>query len=75
MGEIKIELSEELEKKLRELPHIDWSRLIAEHVQKEVYALLRLKAIASKSKLTEEDALKLGREINNSLHNRYKEIL
>jgi|SRR3989344_3481714 len=41
-------------------------------INKNKVAQLRiLKQITSKSKLTEKDALELGRKINNSLHKRY----
>ncbi len=34
-----------------------------------------LKSIASKSKLTEEDVLELGRKVNKGLHERYKKYV
>ena len=43
-------------------------------IREQASKLARLKTIASKSKLTEEDVLELGRKINRGLHERYREL-
>ncbi len=72
MGEIKIEVPEDLKQEMDRIPFIDWSKVARDAIRKKASKLARLNAIASKSKLTEEDALELGREINKGLHERYK---
>ena len=70
MTELKLKIPEELEKEIKELPE-DWSKVALKAIEmrafelelersKEIrHALLRL--LASKSKMTEKDALELGR--------------
>lgn len=75
MPELKVELSEELKHRMDELPNVEWSDVVGGYLKEEVYRLIRLKSIVSKSKFTEEDALELGRKVNADLSKRYKELL
>ena len=50
---------------------INWSEVARVAIKNKVAQLKILKQITSKSKLTENDALELGRRINKSLHQRY----
>ncbi len=49
---------------------INWSEVARAAIRTKVSQLRILKAISAKSKLTERDALELGRKINKSLHER-----
>ena len=73
MAELTIELSEDLKRKMAELP-VDWSVIIAVFIREKVFEWARLRSIVDKSKLTEEDALEIGRKINAGLAKRYKEL-
>ena len=53
--------------------NIDWSSVARELLKREVEELSGLKAIISKSELTEEEALALDRKVNKSLARRFKE--
>ncbi len=75
MAEIVVEIPEELEREMKALPEIDWSEVAREFVRDEVYRLVRLKLIVSKSKFTEKDALELGKKINKGLARKYLESL
>ena len=74
MAEIKVVIPEDLKRVMDRTPFIDWSNVARDAIRMQASKLARLKAIASKSKLTEEDALELGRKINKGLHERYKEL-
>ena len=73
MTELKIEVSEDLKRKMAELP-VDWSVIIAAFIREKVFEWIRLRSIVSKSKLTEKDALEIGRKVNAGLAKRYKEL-
>ena len=73
MVELRIELPEDLKRKMAEIP-VDWSIIIAAFIRNKVSEWARLRSIVSKSRLTEEDALEIGRKINAGLAKRYKEL-
>ena len=75
MVELKIEVSEDLKQKMLELHGVDWSRVIDAFVREKISEWARLRLILNKSKLTEKDSLELGRKVNESLANKYKESL
>lgn len=74
MAELKVEISEDLKREIDRTSFIDWSKVARDAIREEASKLARLKAIASKSKITEKDTLELGRAINKGLHERYKEL-
>ena len=55
-----------------ESPEMNWSEVARTAIREKVSQLHLLKSIAAKSKLTEKEAIELGRKINKSLHERYK---
>ena len=75
MAELKVKIPDELERRMTKLPKIDWSVVVGEYLREEVYRLIRLKSIVSKSKFTERDALELGRKVNAGLAKRYQGLL
>ncbi len=72
MPTITLSIPEELKKDMDESPDINWSEVAREAIRKRVIQLKLFKAIVSKSKLTEKDALELGGKINKSLHERLR---
>ena len=62
MVEVRIEVSDDVKRKMAELP-LDWSAIIAAFIQDKVSQWAKFHLIVSKSKLTEKDALELGRKI------------
>ena len=71
MPTITLSVPEDLKKDMDESKEINWSAVAREAIKSKVAQLRVLKAITLKSKLTEKDALELGRKINKSLHERY----
>ncbi len=75
MPEIIVEVPDELERAMKEHRLMDWSKIAADALRQRIAQLELLEAIASESKLTEEDAIELGRKINKSLwKNWYKKL-
>ncbi len=72
MSTITLAVPEELKKEMNEFGDINWSAVAREAIKGRLSQLKLLKLIVSKSKLTEKDALELGKKINKSLHERFK---
>ncbi|HUX99795.1 MAG TPA: hypothetical protein VMV49_09595 [Candidatus Deferrimicrobium sp.] len=73
MTELKIFIPEELKRKMEEY-NVNWSNIIEEFIIKEIEELNKLKAIVSKSVLTERDALEFSKSVDESLSNKFKEL-
>ena len=74
MPNLTLSIPEDLKKKMEEFPEINWSEVARQAIKVRASQLAVLKAVASKSKLTEKDALELGRKINKGLAKRYREM-
>lgn len=70
MGAITITVPDELEKEIKEL-NLDVSDAVTKSLTDEVVRFVALKTIASKSKLSELDAIELGRKLKEG---RFKEL-
>lgn len=78
-----LQLSKELENKIREFPEVDWSKVVEEAIKAKAFELrlsrskelqkALLEALASKSKLTEKDALELGKKVSNGISKELEE--
>jgi len=75
MANVTLSVSEDLKKKMEQFPEINWSEVARQAIKEKAVQLSVLKAIASKSKLSEKDALELGRKINKGLAKRYRELM
>ena len=71
MPTITLSVPEDLKKDMDESKEINWSEVARTAIKEKVAQLRILKQITVKSKLTDKDALELGRKINKSLHERY----
>jgi len=71
MPTITLSVPEDLKKEMDESKEINWSEVARTAIKNKIAQLNILKQITSKSKLTEKDALELGKKINKSLHQRY----
>jgi len=71
MPNMTLSIPEELKQDMDESKEINWSEVARSAIKTKVTQLKILKTISAKSKLTEKDALELGRKINKSLYKRY----
>ena len=74
MAELRIQISDDLKNKMSGLS-MNWDSVIDSFIREKLFEWERLRSIVSKSKLTEKDALELGRKVDEGLAKRYKEII
>ncbi len=76
MAEVTVHLPQDLGIVMRRHASIDWSGIAEEAIRKTAAELELLDAIASESKLTEEDAIVLGRKVKKSMWEKvYKNLV
>lgn len=68
MPAITLSVSEELKRDMEKAKFVNWSEVAREAIREKAAQLKILEAIAAKSKLSEKDALELGKKINKALH-------
>ncbi len=73
MAEIVVRIPEELKQEMDKIP-IDWSKVARNAIREKVVRWVKLKKAISESKLTETDALELGRKVNQALAHRYRKL-
>ncbi|MBN1502934.1 hypothetical protein JW930_05300 [Candidatus Woesearchaeota archaeon] len=73
MPTITLSVPVDLKREMDEEREINWSEVARTAIKLKLSQLKILKSISAKSRLTERDALELGRKINKSLHQRYSQ--
>ena len=73
MAVITLSITEDLKAEMDKTRFINWSEVAREAIRERVSQLRILNSIAAKSKLTEKDAIEIGRKIKKSMHQRYQE--
>lgn len=69
---ITLSIPSDLKAEMDKFKFINWSEVAREAIQEKIAQLAVLNAITAKSKLTEKDALEIGRKINKSVHERFE---
>ena len=64
----------ELKHKMETFPEMNWSEVARQAFMQRIKDLEFLKKLKSDSTLTEEDALRLGRELNKNLAKKYRMV-
>jgi len=72
MTTMTLAVPSELKHKMETFPEMNWSEIARQAFMQRIKDLEFLKKFKSDSTLTEEDALRLGRELNKNLAKRYK---
>ncbi|MEK6903860.1 MAG: hypothetical protein AABW64_04405 [Nanoarchaeota archaeon] len=72
MPTITLSVPEDLKKEMDKSKFINWSEVARVAIRERVIQLRILNDIAAKSKLTEQDALEIGRKIKKSMWKRYQ---
>jgi len=75
MTNITLSVPEELKRKMEQFPEINWSEVARQAIKDKASQLEFLRYFASKSRLTEKEALELGRKVNKGLAKRYKALV
>lgn len=71
MANITVSVPEELKRKMELLRIMNWSEVAREAFMQKVADLEFLREFKSKSDMTQEDALRLGRKVNKSLAEKF----
>lgn len=75
MGEVTVQIPDELESEFRAIPCMELSMLVNRALRQKLFGLARLKRLVARSKLTPQQAEELANEISGSLARRYDHFL
>ena len=67
-------IPKELKKEMELYPEINWSEVARAAIKRKITILKEMDRILSKSKLTEEDAIRFGREISKKVAKRFERV-
>lgn len=71
MPTITLSVPEDLKQEMDEFKEMNWSEVARAAIREKVAQLAILKSITAKSRLTEKDALEIGRKIRKGIHERH----
>ncbi len=71
MATLTLTIPEDLKKDIEEQTLINWEEIAREAIRQKMAQLRILNVIAAKSKLTQRDALELGRKVRAGIHKRH----
>ena len=74
MVSITLSVPEELKQDMDKFPEMNWSAVAREAIKQKIILLKKFREFTRDSTMTEEDALRLGKEVNKALAKRYKEM-
>jgi len=74
MVNITLSIPEDLKKEMEQFPEVNWSAIFRGVIMKRILLLRKIKEFTKDSELTEEDAIKLGKEVNKEIHKRHEEL-
>lgn len=72
MPTLTLAIPEDLKHEMDSLPEINWSEIARKAISEKAAEFALFKSIVAKSKLSEKDALELGRKVNEGLYKKYK---
>jgi hypothetical protein len=75
MAEIVVKIPKELEEDFKKIDPLLLELAVQKLIREKLEEFVKVERIVAKSKLTEKDALELGREVNKSLAKRYEKLL
>lgn len=73
MTTMTLAIPAELKNKLEEFPEINWSEVARQAFMQKIKDLEFLKEFKSESEITDEEALKLGRQVRKKLAKKFRE--
>lgn len=74
MVSLTLSIPEELKARMDKHSEINWSEVARKAIMKQLEDYEFMKRISEKSKLTEKDALELGRMVNKGMAKRFEEM-
>lgn len=73
MVSITLSVPEDMKDEMEEFPEINWSEVARQSIDEKLEELRFLEEFKKESDLTEEEAVRLGRQLNEELAERYDE--
>ena len=72
MVSLTLSVSDDIKQEMDNFPDINWSAVAREAIQKRIIMLHKFKEFTKNSDFTDEDTLKLSRELNKKLAKRHQ---
>jgi len=72
MVSITLSVPLELKKEMEVFPEMNWSEVARQAISRKLLMLRKFREFSKESKLTEEDALRLGQEVSAAVSKRHK---
>lgn len=72
MVSLTLSVAEEMKTEMDQFPEINWSAIAREAIQQRLVMLHKFREFTRESTLTEEEALRLGREVSQKARKRHK---
>ncbi len=72
MANLTLALPEDLKLKMERFPEINWSEVARQAIQEKMRLLDQMDRLLSKSRLSNEDALKIGKQIKEQVWRKHK---
>lgn len=73
MVSITLAVTPELKKEMDKHPELNWSEIARQSIKSRIDLLNKMDSLLANSKLTEEDALRLGEKVNRAVSKKYRE--
>lgn len=71
MAILSVAVPDELKHKMESMEEVNWSAVARKSFEEKVKQIELLKDMTSRSKLTEKDALELGKKINKAISEKF----
>jgi len=71
MVSLTLSVHESIRKEMEEFPEINWSEIARAAIMRRILVLKKFREFTKDSEITEEDALRLGREVNKKATERF----
>jgi len=75
MVSITLAVPPELKAEMDKHPEFNWSEIARKAIRERLEFLKKMDAMFANSKLTEEDAIELGRKVNKAVAKKYRKLL
>lgn len=70
MVSLTLAIPEDIKKEMNKFPEINWSVIAREAIKKRIILLKKIREFSKESELSEEDAIRIGRKVNEGLSKR-----
>ncbi len=74
MTTLTLAVPDEMKKKMESFPEINWSEVARQAFMQKIQDMEFLRKFKEKSKLTESDAMRLGKEVSKAVSNRLRKM-